>query len=84
LTVNRAIGRPSRVGVLGNIRLRSHKGKGLVRGKLAAQEATMRTDLVAGSRFPDLVLPDHRRNPVRLSELANGYPLIVSFYRGYW
>jgi len=44
----------------------------------------MRTDLVAGSRFPDLVLPDHRRNPVRLSELANGYPLIVSFYRGYW
>lgn len=44
----------------------------------------MRADLVAGSRFPDLVLPDHRRNPVQLSALANGYPLIVSFYRGYW
>jgi peroxiredoxin len=44
----------------------------------------MRADLVAGSRFPDLVLPDHRRNAVRLSALANGYPLIVSFYRGYW
>ena len=25
-----------------------------------------------------------RRQPVRLSTLANGYPLIVSFYRGYW
>jgi len=44
----------------------------------------MRGDLVVGSRFPDLELPDHRRRPVRLSVLANGYPLIVSFYRGYW
>jgi peroxiredoxin len=44
----------------------------------------MRADLVVGRRFPDLVLPDHRRNPVQLSELAKGYPLIVSFYRGYW
>ena len=44
----------------------------------------MRTDLVAGNPFPDLELPDHKRNPVRLSTLANGYPLIVSFYRGYW
>jgi peroxiredoxin len=44
----------------------------------------MRSDLVAGGRFPDLELPDHRSRPVRLSALANGYPLIVSFYRGYW
>jgi peroxiredoxin len=44
----------------------------------------MRPDLVVGSRLPDLELPDHRRRPVRLSALANGYPLIVSFYRGYW
>jgi len=44
----------------------------------------MRADLVPGRRFPDLVLPDHRRTPVQLSELAKGYPLIVSFYRGYW
>jgi peroxiredoxin len=44
----------------------------------------MRADLVVGSRFPDLVLPDHRRTPVRLSALADGCPLIVSFYRGYW
>jgi peroxiredoxin len=44
----------------------------------------MRSDLVAGGVFPDLELPDHRREPVRLSKLAAGFPLIVSFYRGYW
>ena len=44
----------------------------------------MRADLVSGRRFPDLELSDHRRTSVRLSALANGYPLIVSFYRGYW
>ena len=44
----------------------------------------MRAELVAGGRFPDLELPDHRGRAVRLSTLANGYPLIVSFYRGYW
>ena len=48
------------------------------------EDITMRADLVVGSRFPDLVLPDHRRNSVQLSALAGGYPLIVSFYRGYW
>ncbi len=44
----------------------------------------MRSDLVVGGRLPDLELPDHRRKCVKLSELAAGYPLIVSFYRGYW
>jgi peroxiredoxin len=44
----------------------------------------MRADLVVGGRLPDLELPDHRREPVRLSKLAAGYPLVVSFYRGYW
>jgi peroxiredoxin len=44
----------------------------------------MRADLVVGSRFPDLELPDHHRRAVRLSAMANSYPLIVSFYRGYW
>src|SRR5215510_9488860 len=48
------------------------------------EDSTMRTDLVPGNRLPDLELPDHRRRPVRLSALANGYPLLVSFYRGYW
>ena len=44
----------------------------------------MRADLVVGSRFPDLELPDHRQESVKLSKLANGFPLVVSFYRGYW
>ena len=44
----------------------------------------MRADLVIGGRFPDLELPDHCGQPVRLSKLADELPLIVSFYRGYW
>ncbi len=44
----------------------------------------MRSDLTVGGRLPDLELPDHRQTPVRLSALAAGYPLVVSFYRGYW
>jgi peroxiredoxin len=44
----------------------------------------MRADLVVGGHLPDLKLPDHQGAPVRLSKLADGFPLIVSFYRGYW
>jgi peroxiredoxin len=44
----------------------------------------MRPDLNAGGQFPDLELPDHTGTFVRLSKLAEGFPLIVSFYRGYW
>lgn len=44
----------------------------------------MHPDLNVGSRFPDLELPDHNNQPVKLSALADGFPLIVSFYRGYW
>jgi peroxiredoxin len=44
----------------------------------------MHRDLVVGGRFPDLELPDHRGHLMKLSALAGGYPLIVSFYRGYW
>ncbi|HEU4369955.1 MAG TPA: hypothetical protein VFV05_17155 [Methylomirabilota bacterium] len=44
----------------------------------------MHPDLVPGGRFPDLELPDHGAQAVRLSALAGEYPLIVSFYRGYW
>jgi peroxiredoxin len=44
----------------------------------------MRADLVVGGRFPDLELPDHRKESVKLTGLADGFPLIVSFYRGYW
>jgi peroxiredoxin len=43
----------------------------------------MHSDLAVGKRFPDLTLPDHRQL-ITLSELASGFPLILSFYRGYW
>jgi hypothetical protein len=49
-----------------------------------AGRLAMRANLVVGGPFPDLELPDHRRETVKLSKLANGFPLIVSFYRGYW
>jgi peroxiredoxin len=48
------------------------------------EDKRMHPDLIVGKPFPDLTLPDHRQQPVTLSELANGFPLIVSFYRGYW
>jgi peroxiredoxin len=44
----------------------------------------MHADLVVGGQFPNLTLPDHRNQPVTLAKLANGFPLIVSFYRGFW
>lgn len=37
-----------------------------------------------GGRFPDLELPDHAGQPLKLSAVGNGFPLIVVFYRGYW
>jgi peroxiredoxin len=44
----------------------------------------MRPDLYPGARLPDLTISDHSGVPVTLSKLANGFPLILSFYRGYW
>jgi peroxiredoxin len=44
----------------------------------------MHSDLAVGKRFPDLTLLDHQQRLIRLSELASGFPLILSFYRGYW
>lgn len=44
----------------------------------------MHPDVVVGGRLPDLELPDHRGRAVRLSALAGEYPLVLSFYRGYW
>jgi peroxiredoxin len=44
----------------------------------------MHPDLIVGKRFPDLVLPDTKNQPVKLSEFAHGFPFVLSFYRGYW
>jgi peroxiredoxin len=37
-----------------------------------------------GQRFPDCELVDHDSQTVKLSQYAGQFPLIVSFYRGYW
>jgi peroxiredoxin/cold shock CspA family protein len=56
----------------------------------------MTTTLQVGDLFPDIELPDHRGEPVRLSHLTrpsqldqhlgftDGYPLIVLFLRGFF
>lgn len=43
-----------------------------------------RNEIVSGSRFPDLELPDHVGNLRKLSDLAWGNPLLLQFYRGWW
>jgi hypothetical protein len=75
-----------RAGALRGRRRRQRRGRGpdVAAEDDPSQEAGMRSDLVVGGHLPDLELPDHRREPVRLSKLAAGFPLIVSFYRGYW
>lgn len=56
----------------------------------------MTTNLRVNDRFPDIVLPNHQNEPVRLSQLTkpglldqrlgflDGYPLIVVFLRGFF
>jgi peroxiredoxin len=44
----------------------------------------MHADLAVGKKFPNLILPDHRQQLTTLSEFASGFPIILSFYRGYW
>ena len=44
----------------------------------------MRADLTSGNHFPDLELPDHNAVTRRLSELTEGDPLVLVFFRGWW
>jgi peroxiredoxin len=44
----------------------------------------MHPDLAPGKPLVDLELPDHNGISRRLSELAEGDPLVVVFYRGWW
>lgn len=37
-----------------------------------------------GEPMVDLALPDHNGNRRQLSELADGDPLVLHFYRGFW
>ena len=41
-------------------------------------------DLAPGGRFPDLELPDHSGVTRTLSELADGDPVVLTFFRGWW
>ena len=44
----------------------------------------MHPDLVPGKQLPDLELPDHSGISRSLSELADGDPLVVQFFRGWF
>ena len=44
----------------------------------------MHPDLVPGKQLVDLELPDHSGVTRTLSELAEGDPLVVTFFRGWW
>jgi peroxiredoxin len=37
-----------------------------------------------GQRFPDFEFVDHDGQTVKLSQYTGKFPLILSFYRGYW
>jgi peroxiredoxin len=44
----------------------------------------MRPDIVPGSVFPDYELPDHQKNPRKLSELQGDDPLVLLLSRGHF
>lgn len=44
----------------------------------------MHPDLVPGKQFPQLELPDHSGITRTLDELAEGDPLVLTFFRGWW
>jgi len=44
----------------------------------------MHPNLAAGKQLPDLELPDHSGITRTLTELAEGDPLVVTFFRGWW
>ena len=37
-----------------------------------------------GDTFPDMTLRDDRGRPVSVSEVAQGQPLFLAFFRGPW
>jgi peroxiredoxin len=44
----------------------------------------MRDDLVVGSEFPDISLPEHTGKTLSLSQIAHRQPLVLAFARGWW
>jgi peroxiredoxin len=47
-------------------------------------EVEMRSDIAPGATLPDYELPDHERNPRKLSELQGDDPLILTLARGHY
>jgi len=44
----------------------------------------MQKDLKPGNEFPDIELPNHAKEMVRLSTLVRGFPTVLVFSRGYF
>ena len=44
----------------------------------------MPLNLSVGDPFPDHRMPDHTGTEVSLSEVAQGLPLFLAFFRGPW
>jgi peroxiredoxin len=44
----------------------------------------MRADLVPGSDFPDIRLPEHTGRELSLSEIGRQQPVVLAFVRGWW
>lgn len=44
----------------------------------------MLADVSAGNVFPDLELPDHNGVTRTVSELGQGDPIVLNFFRGWW
>jgi peroxiredoxin len=49
-----------------------------------AQSGIAKRSLQNGERAPDFTLPDAHRTPVRLGELLQRGPVVLTFYRGGW
>jgi len=44
----------------------------------------MRDDLRPGNKFPDVELPNHDNEVVKLSSIVRGFPTVIAFSRGYY
>jgi len=44
----------------------------------------MRDDLKPGNKFPDIELPNHNKEMVKLASIIRGFPTLVVFSRGYY
>src|SRR3954453_22909948 len=48
----------------------------------ATVRVEMRSDILPGATFPDYEMPDHEKNPRKLSEIQGDDPMILTLSRG--